>query len=409
MVTYSLLKACYRIWWEGAFGDKLKHSPHLRAALLGTFPMRIAFLSAFPPFRGGIAQFSTALVQELRKAHEVDAFTFTRQYPDMLFPGTSQYEVGGEDAIGAVRVLDSVNLLSWTSTAKRMLDAKPDIAVLRYWMPFFAPAMGTVAARLQKNGVKVITIVDNALPHEPHFYDKPLTSWFLRKNDGFIAMTEAVKNDIIALRPDAKVKLMPHPLYDHFGTPMPQAEARQQLGLPTNARVLLFFGLIRDYKGLDLLIEAFGKLDQRYHLVIAGEPYGDFGRYRQQIEASPLKANIHQHTRFIADAEVPAFFGAADAVALPYISATQSGITAIAYHFGVPVIATDVGGLKEALNNGRTGVLVPEVSAAAIAAGITEFFDQDPSALRANIAALREELSWHRFAEGLVDFVSELS
>lgn len=370
--------------------------------------MRFSFLSAFPPYRGGIAQFSAALVRELRKDHEVAAFTFIRQYPDLLFPGTSQYDTGTTDSIGAHRVLDSINPLSWKRTARRMLESKPDVAVLRYWMPFFAPAMGKVAAHLQGEGVKVITIVDNALPHEPHFYDKPLTRWYLRKNDGFIAMTEAVEKDIIALCPPAKVKLMPHPLYDHFGTPMIQASARQRLGLPSDARVLLFFGLIRDYKGLDLLIDAFGKLDERYHLVIAGEPYGDFGAYQQQIDASPRRDHIHLHTRFIADVEVPAFFGAADAVVLPYKSATQSGITAIAYHFGIPVIATDVGGLKEALNNGRTGILVPEVSASAVEAGIRQFFDRDPSVLRANIEALREELSWKHFAKGLVEFARTL-
>lgn len=371
--------------------------------------MRFSFLSAFPPYRGGIAQFSAALVRALRKEHDVDAFTFTRQYPDMLFPGTTQYGTAEADDIGAVRILDSINPLNWKGSAERMAASKPDVVVLRYWMPFFAPCMGTVAATFRSEGVKVITIVDNALPHEPHFYDRPLTRWFLRKNDGLVAMTEAVKGDMLTLCPEAKVKLMPHPLYDHFGTAMPRAEARKKLGVPADARVLLFFGLIRDYKGLDLLIDAFGKLDERYHLVIAGEPYGDFGRYRQQIEASPLSANIHQHTRFIDDHEVPAFFGAADAVVLPYKSATQSGITAIAYHFGVPVIATDVGGLKEALKDGRTGVLVPAVSADAIAAGIKQLFEQDPSVFQANIAALREELSWHRFADGLVEFASVLN
>ena len=370
--------------------------------------MQFSFLSAFPPYRGGISQFSAALVRELRKDHAVEAFTFTRQYPDLLFPGSTQYDAASVDDIGAVRILDSVNPLSWKRTARRMLESNPEVAVLRYWMPFFAPAMGKVADHLRREGVKVITIVDNALPHESHFYDKPLTRWFLRKNDGFIAMTESVKKDILLLNPEAKVKLMPHPLYDHFGTPISQAEARQKLDLPPDARVLLFFGLIRDYKGLDLLIEAFGQLDERYHLVIAGEPYGDYGNYQRQVEASPLGKNIHQHTRFIGDAEVPSFFGAANAVVLPYRSATQSGITAIAYHFGIPVIATDVGGLKEALNDGRTGILVPEVSASAIAAGVKQFFDQDASTLRANIAALREELSWKRFAKGLVEFAGDL-
>ena len=378
------------------------------ARLLFNGDMHFSFLSAFPPYRGGIAQFSAALVQELSKEHAVYAFTFKRQYPGLLFPGTTQYDTHAPDNITATRVLDSIGPVSWKRTADRMLETKPAVAVLRYWMPFFSPAMGSVAGHLQRGGVKVISIVDNALPHEPHFYDSPLTRWFLRRNDGLIAMTERVEQDILRLSPNAIVHRMPHPLYDHFGTPMPQKEARQKLALPDDARVLLFFGLIRDYKGLDLLIKAFGMLDERYHLVIAGEPYGDFSEYEKLIAASPQRGHIHLYARYIADAEVPGFFGAADAVVLPYRSATQSGITAIAYHFGVPVIATDVGGLKEALYDGRTGILVPEVNASALAAGIVQFFDKGPSTFQTNISALRDELSWKRFANGLVDFAAEI-
>lgn len=370
--------------------------------------MRLAFLSAFPPYRGGISQFSAALVGELRKAHVVRAFTFTRQYPGLLFPGTSQYDPSAKDEVGAVRVLDTIGPRSWARTAKRMLAEGPEVAVLRYWMPFFAPSMGCVAARLRKRGAKVISIVDNALPHEPHVYDRLFTRWFLRKNDGLIAMTEAVRKDILRVHPQARVHLMPHPLYDHFGVPVPQAEARKVLGLPEDARVLLFFGLIRAYKGLDLLIGALNELDPRHHLVIAGEPYGDLERYQRMIEAHPLRANIHLHARFIGDAEVPAFFGAADAVVLPYRSATQSGITAMAHHFGVPVVVTDVGGLKEGVDHGRTGIVVPQPAAGAIAEGIRELFACDRDQLRANIAALRHERSWGRFAEGLVEFARTL-
>lgn len=370
--------------------------------------MRFSFLSAFPPFRGGIAQFSTVLVQELRKEHQVQAFTFTMQYPGLLFPGTSQYDPQGADPVHAERILGSINPLSWARTARHMLKTAPDVAVLRYWMPFFAPAMGTVAGHLRRHGVKVLSIVDNALPHEPHFYDRPLTRWFLRKNDGLIAMTGAVEQDILALHPQARVKRMPHPLYDHFGVQMPKAEACRKLGLPSDARVLLFFGLIRGYKGLDLLIDAFGRLDERYHLVIAGEPYGSFEGYQRQIDALPQRANIHLHTRFIADGEVPLFFSAADAVVLPYKSATQSGVTAIAFHFGVPVVATDVGGLREALGDGRAGVLVNEATGPAVAEGISQLFGLEQARVRQAIAALRDELSWRRFAAGLADFAKAL-
>ncbi len=361
--------------------------------------MRFAFLSAFPPFRGGIAQFSTALVKELRKEHEVQAFTFTRQYPDLLFPGTSQYQPGpDESGMAAQRVLDSVGPWTWGRAATRMIETKPDVAVLRYWMPFFAPAMGMVARKLRRNGVPVLSIVDNAMPHEKYFYDKRFTRWFLQQNDALVALSEPVRDDILAICPGAQVHLLFHPLYDHFGAPEPRALARQALGLPADGRVLLFFGLIREYKGLDLLIEAFGKLGPGHHLVIAGEPYGDFGPYRKLIDRNPNKGNIHLHARFIGDDEVPRFFSAADAVVLPYRTATQSGITAVAYHFGVPVVATDVGGLGSTVEQGKTGILLPHGTADAVAEGIRQLFTLDQQTLRDNIAALRERLSWHRFA-----------
>lgn len=370
--------------------------------------MRLAFLSAFPPYRGGISQFSAALVRELRKTNEVAAFTFKRQYPGILFPGTSQYDRATPDDIGAKEVLDSIGPWSWGHTAKQLLATGPEVVVLRYWMPFFAPALGCVAGQLRRKGVKVLSIVDNALPHEPHFYDRPLTRWFLRRNDGLIAMAQAVKEDVLAMHPQAKVELLPHPLYDHFGTPVAKEEARRKLGLPGDTKVLLFFGLIRDYKGLDLLLQAFDALDGSFHLVVAGEPYGDFGKYRELIGANRNAERIHLHTRFIPDVEVPLFFGAADAVVLPYRSATQSGVTAIAYHFGLPVVATDVGGLRETLYDGRTGVLVPRPDADAIAEGISALFARDRHALAAQIALVREELSWPRFAARLVDFVRTL-
>ncbi len=371
--------------------------------------MRFTFLSAFPPFRGGIAQFSTALVKELRKEHEVDAFNFTRQYPDLLFPGTSQYRSGTDsNGVDAMRVLDSIGPWTWGRTAARMAANRPEVAVLRYWMPFFAPAMGTVARKLRRNGVPVVSIVDNAVPHEKHVYDKPLTRWFLEQNDALVALSGPVRDDILDLCPGARVHLLFHPLYDHFGAPEPRARARQALGLPADARVLLFFGLIRDYKGLDLLIEAFGKLSSGHHLVIAGEPYGDFGPYRELIAQNPNRQHIHLHTRFIGDKEVPRFFSAADAVVLPYRTATQSGITAVAYHFGVPVVATDVGGLGDTVRNGSTGVLLRGGSPDEVAHGIHALFAMDQQALHNNIAAMRKELSWNKFATAFAAICGQL-
>jgi glycosyltransferase involved in cell wall biosynthesis len=371
--------------------------------------MRFAFLSAFPPFRGGIAQFSTALVRELRKDHAVEAFTFTRQYPDVLFPGSSQFDTTTPDTIGARRMLDSIGPLSWGRTASAMLDTRPEVAVLRYWMPFFAPALGTVAGRFRRKGVPVVCIVDNAVPHEPRFYDKAFTRWFLGRCDGFVALTEAVAADIRGMRPEARILVLRHPLYDHFGAPLPTAEARQRLGIPADARVLLFFGLIRDYKGLDILLEAFAGLDERHHLVIAGEAYGDLAPYTERINRLPDPARVHLHARYITDAEVPTFFCAADAVVLPYRSGTQSGITAIAQHFGVPVLATDVGGLKEAIDHERTGLVIPAPTPEAVKEACALFFTDDrPARFREGLRQLRQELSWSHFAQELVAFCGSL-
>jgi glycosyltransferase involved in cell wall biosynthesis len=371
--------------------------------------MRAAFLSAFPPYRGGISQFSARLVTELRKAHAVEAFTFTRQYPDLLFPGSSQYDAAQADPVNARRVLDSIGPWTWGRTAKAMAASRPDVAVLRYWMPFFAPALGSVAGTLHRHGVPVVAIVDNAIPHEPRSCDKAFTRWFLGRCDGFVALTEAVAADIRGMRPDARIAVLPHPLYDHFGAPVEQATARERLGLPADARVLLFFGLIRDYKGLDILLDAFAGLDERHHLVIAGEPYGDMAPYQERIARLPRPGRVHLHARYIPDAEVPLFFGAADAVVLPYRSGTQSGITAIAQHFALPVLATDVGGLKEAIAHEVTGLVIPSPEARAVREAIGRLFEEDRLVrFRKALQDRRAALSWERFADGLVGFCEAL-
>lgn len=373
--------------------------------------MRIAELSAFHPYRGGIAQFGAALHKALSVKHDVKAFTFTRQYPSFLFPGKSQFVEGGDMAtdVGAKRVLDSVWPLNWGHAAGAINATAPELLLTRMWMPFFGPAMGSVAARVRGSGATAIGIVDNAIPHEPRFFDKAFARYYFNRHDGFVALSQAVADDIRALKPNTRVQVLPHPLYDHFGERMDKTAAAAQLGLDPARKTILFFGLIRDYKGLDLLIDAFAQLDEGHQLVIAGEAYADFGKYQLLIDAHPLRHRIHVFQRFISDAEVPAFFSAADALVLPYRSATQSGVTAIAFHFGVPVIATDVGGLAEIVTHERTGLIVPRPDAAAIAQGLKTFFEGDRSQrLRGNFDAVRQELSWERFADGLVTFAKGL-
>lgn len=372
--------------------------------------MKIAYLSTFYPFRGGIAQFNANLYGALCARHEVIPFTFKRQYPDFLFPGKTQYVTPGDKAaaIESIPVLDTANPLGYGAAARRIAREQPDILVMKYWMSYFAPSLGYVAGKLKKRGCRVITVLDNVIPHEQKFFDRPLTRWFLNRNSGFVAMSEAVRNDLLALKPDAACLLKPHPLYNHFGEKANPEEARRRLGLAPDKKTLLFFGLIRDYKGLDLLIEAMNRLGDEYQLLIAGESYGSFARYEAQIRQSKRADTIRVFNRYIPDEEVPLFFSAADVCVLPYKSATQSGITSIAYHFDIPLIATDTGGLKESIGTPGTGLIVPEASAPAIAAAIEAFYRTDRQRFVQAIGTLKASLSWENFAEALLRFAGTL-
>ncbi len=362
--------------------------------------MRIAFLSVFYPYRGGIAQFNAHLLEAMGRDHEVRAFNFTRQYPDFLFPGKTQYVTPEDKAVPveSTRLLDSINPFTWRKTAREILRWKPDVVIFSYWMSFFAPALGRVAARLRRHGVKIVTVVHNAIPHEPKFFDKPLARWFFQKCDRLVSMCDAVTTDIRSLYPDADIVQYPHPVYDHFGVKENKTAAQQALGLAPDLRTLLFFGLIRDYKGLDLLIDAVSQLGPEYQLLIAGESYGSFERYQAQIEASGCADRIKVLNRYIADDEVPRLFSAADVCVLPYRSATQSGITAIALHFEVPLVATPVGGLAESIEQPGIGVMAHDVSAGAIAEAIRTLYATGPDTFRENIRKVKATQTWPAFA-----------
>lgn len=372
--------------------------------------MRIAFLSTFYPFRGGIAQFNANLYQTIAKEHEAIPFTFKRQYPDFLFPGKTQYVTKDDNAtiINSIPVLDTANPFTYQAAANKIAATQPDMLVMKYWMSYFAPSLGWVARQMKNKGCKVITVLDNVIPHEQKFFDKPLTTWFLKQNSGLISMSESVQNDLLSLTPNAPHILKAHPLYDHFGQKRDAFEARQALGLDTQKKTLLFFGLIRDYKGLDLLIEAMNHLDESYQLVIAGESYGSFTKYTEQIQRARHPENIRVFNRYISDNEVPLFFSAADVCILPYKSATQSGITSIAYHFELPLIVTDTGGLKESVEKPDTGLVCPAVSVEAIAATIGKFYASDRTRFITNIQKEKQSLSWDSFAETLLSFASSL-
>ncbi|MGM9763726.1 MAG: glycosyltransferase [Candidatus Cryptobacteroides sp.] len=375
--------------------------------------MKIALLSCFYPYRGGISQFNTCLYEELGRGHVVKAFNFRRQYPEFLFPGKTQYVTADDEAVPveSVSLLDTANPFSYIKTYRAIRDWKPDLLIVRYWMSYFAPSLGYICRKMRRH-CKVVSILDNVIPHEAHFFDSPLTKYFLGGSDGSVTLCEAVSHDLLRLKPDARYTVIQHPLYSHFGEKLPRAEAERKLGLQPVKKNLLFFGLIRKYKGLDILLQAFSRLSDDYQLIIAGEPYGSFDEYQALIDAMPqnCRERIVMKLSYIRDSEVKDWFSAADLAVLPYRSATQSGISSVSYHFEVPMIVTDVGGLKETIGDRGTGIVASAITPEAIAAEIERYF-ADPAVAAGcieNIRLEKERLSWSSFAAKLIEFTQTL-
>ena len=373
--------------------------------------MKIAVLSCFYPYRGGISQFNACLYEELGKEHVVKAFNFKRQYPGLLFPGKTQYVTADDEAVPveSVSLLDTANPFTYHSTYREIRDWKPDVLIVRYWMSYFAPSLGYITRKMKKH-CKVISILDNVVPHEQHFFATPLTRYFLKGSTGCVTLCDAVSKDLLRISPDARYTVIQHPLYSHFGEKKDRTEAEDKLGLVHGKKNILFFGLIRTYKGLDILLEAFGMLPEDYQLIIAGEPYGSFDRYQEIIDRIPGKERISMNLKYIKDSEVTNYFSAADVAVLPYRSATQSGISSISYHFEVPMIVTDVGGLKETIGNRGTGLVASEGTPDTIRTEILRYFS-DPRIKEEcvkNIRLEKERLSWKTFARKLTDFIGQL-
>jgi glycosyltransferase involved in cell wall biosynthesis len=345
----------------------------------------MAVVGPMHPYRGGIAHFTEMTITGLaERGHDVRPVTFSRQYPEWLFPGKTQYEPDSDApplVRSAPRLLDTVNPLSWIRTAQALRAAAPDAVVFQYWMPFFAPAYGVVARLLRWADIPSLAVVHNALPHERHWGDAVLSRFFLRACEGHVVMSDAVADDLQALRrPDAAVRRIEHPVYERFGDPVPRGKARAALGLPLDAPVLLFFGFVREYKGLHVLLEALPRvLEGRpdAHLVVAGEPYDDPARYRRLIARHDLTDRVHWYDQYVPSGAVPTVFSAADLVVQPYVSATQSGVAKIATHFEVPMIVTDVGGLAEAIPHEEVGFVVPPERPRALAEAILRYFEED--------------------------------
>jgi glycosyltransferase involved in cell wall biosynthesis len=375
--------------------------------------MRIAYLSTFYPYRGGIAQFNGSLYRafERRNDVEIQAYTYSRQYPGFLFPGTSQVvaEDDPADPVPALRILDTVNPLSYYKTAREILDFKPDLLLMKFFMPYFGLSVGSVARLLHKRGIKTISLLGNVIPHEERPGDMALSKFFFRQNDAFITLSKAMQADLLSLKPGARFLYHPHPIYSHFGTPSRKLEARKRLNIPPDKKVMIFFGFIRKYKGLDIALEAMQYLPKDYYLIIAGEVYGGFDEYQQLIDKYNLADRVQLHVRYVSDNEVPDFFCASDICVLPYRSATQSGVIPIAYHFEIPVVVTDVGGLREVVEPFNTGVVAPNTSPATVADAVQECFNRNQvENLSGNIHLFKQKYSWDNLAETVLEMYRQL-
>lgn len=366
------------------------------------------------PLRGGIANFNEALCRAMNKAgFDTSIYSFSLQYPGFLFPGKTQYDTGsGPTDIQIHTRINSINPFNWLKVASEIRAEKPDLVIFRYWLPFMGPCLGTIARRVKKRGkTKVIAITDNVIPHEKRPGDSAFTRYFIKQCDGFIAMSRAVLNELSTFTQSDKKVFLPHPIYDIFGEKLAKDKALEHLGLNKNDKHILFFGFIRKYKGLDLLLNAMA--DERLKamdvkLIIAGEYYEDSAYYEQIIAEKGLKNNVILRTEYIPSEEVRYYFCAADLVAQPYRTATQSGVTQIAYHFERPMLVTDVGGLAEIVPNNKVGY-VTEVDPRSIANAIHDFYSSDKEmAFSTATAEEKKRFQWSSFVKGLMDLAQKL-
>ncbi len=370
--------------------------------------MRIALVGPASPWRGGIAHFNDLLARELAREHELRVLTFTRQYPSLLFPGKSQKHPGEESLkVDAIECIDSIGPWSWRSTARRIREWETELLVFRYWMPFFAPCFGSILRGAVRDGApETVVVADNVVPHEPRPFDGALTNWFLSRPDRFVVMADAVRQDLLRIRPDAQVDLVPLPLHGQFGDAIDRVAARRELAIDADAELILFFGFIRRYKGLDLLLEAMRQIAAqrpRARLLVVGEFYDPEQPYREQVRAAGLEAVVRFVPDYVANDEVALWFSAADVVVLPYRHATQSGIIPVAYHMGRAVISTRVGGLGEVVDEGVNGLLVPPEDPAALAREVVRYFaDGLQEGLEAGVLRARERFSSSNFTQAVV-------
>ena len=335
------------------------------------------------PLRGGPAQFNENLCREFNKmGHDAQIISYSLQYPNFLFPGSSQYETSGSAPtdIKIHTLINTVNPFNWIKTARFIKKEKPDFIIFRYWLPFFGPSLGTIG-RLVKRGtkIKVLALTDNIIPHEKRAGDKPFTKYFVNSCDGFITMSKAVFNDISQFTPTDKKVFSPHPMYETYGAAISKSEARKKLNLNESDKVILFFGLIRKYKGLDILLEAMNAPEiknQNIKLLVAGEFYEDKQPYLDVVKKYNLENQVIFHSQFIPNEEVRNYFCASDLVAQTYRNATNSGVTMVGYYYEKPMLVTDVGGLSELVPHQKIGYTVP-IDTKQISDSIIDYFQNN--------------------------------
>ena len=377
--------------------------------------MKIIILGTAYPFRGGLAAFNERLARQLQaEGHKVEVITITLQYPSFLFPGKTQYSTEHPPTdLHIKQQVHSCNPLNWWKVGNKIRRMQPDLLISCYWMAFFAPCYGIIQRIAKRNGkTRCIGLVHNMTPHEPNLLDKLLAPFYVHHTDGFVALSESVVKDIDSLDKHIKPKTSyPHPIYDHYGAQMEKNVACQALNIDPEKQYMLFFGLVRAYKGLDLLLDAFGKVKDQLpnlQLIIAGEFYEDEEKYRAQIDFNHLNDRVIIHNDFIADADLCKYFGAADLIVQPYKSATQSGVTQVAFYFEKPMLVTNVGGLGEIVHDHKMGYAV-EPNADAIAEALTDYYTHSRQAdYTEYLIKQKDNYSWSKLAGTFINITNQL-
>ena len=363
--------------------------------------------SAWPLRAGGLATFNERLAKQfMEEGFDTSIYTFSLQYPSFLFPGSTQ--LSNEPAPAHLKIkacINSINPFNWLKVGNELREIKPDYIVVRFWMPFFGPCLGTILKLVNRNKfTQIICIADNVIPHEKRMGDTLLTKYFFSSIHRFVTMSEKVNQNLKTFTQKPSINIV-HPIYDNFGDILSKEEARKHLALPINEKIILFFGFIRKYKGLDLLLEAMNNANIReanIKLLIAGEFYDNKDEYELIIAKYNLANSLYLRTQFIDNSEVKYYLSAADFVIQPYKNATQSGVTPLAYHFEKPMLVTSVGGLANLVPHMKVGI-VTEPNADSIAAGIMKLYELGETHFLKHLCEEKKKFSWEHLTTAIIE------